>query len=91
MPEQLKSTNYPVTTGTFDTTYNGGFEDLFLTKLDAAGSALTYSTYVGGSDIDNFGGIAIDTAGNVYLAGSTESSTIPSSVLLTRHTTERKT
>jgi hypothetical protein len=45
------STDYDVTPGAFQTT-NGGGEDVFVTKLNAAGTALVYSTYIGGSDND---------------------------------------
>src|SRR5439155_26854573 len=46
------STNFPTTTGAFDTTLDGT-SDVFVTKLDASGAALGYSTYLGGSDIDH--------------------------------------
>ena len=42
------SADFPTTAGAFDTTYNGGY-DAFVTKLDASGAALGYSTYLGGS------------------------------------------
>ena len=42
------SADFPTTAGAFDTTYNGG-NDAFVTKLDASGAALVYSTYLGGS------------------------------------------
>ena len=45
------STNFPTTAGAFDTTYNG-VRDAFVTKLDASGAALGYSTYLGGSGDD---------------------------------------
>jgi hypothetical protein len=40
--------DYPTTPGAFDTTHNGGVNDVFVTKLDASGSALVYSTFLGG-------------------------------------------
>jgi Beta-propeller repeat len=49
----------------------------FVTKLNAAGSALVYSTYLGGSDYDQGAGIAVDSAGNVYLTGDTGSGDFP--------------
>src|SRR5439155_5662851 len=45
------SADFPTTAGAFDTTYNGA-EDVFVTKLDASGAALVYSSYLGGSDSD---------------------------------------
>jgi large repetitive protein len=42
------SGNFPTTTGAFQTTYAGGFTDIFVTELDPNGSSLTYSTYLGG-------------------------------------------
>ena len=44
------SADFPTTAGAFDTTYNGG-GDAFVTKLDASGAALLYSTYLGGSGL----------------------------------------
>ena len=47
--------------------------DAFVTKLSPAGDALVYSTYLGGEWLDVGSGIAIDSAGNAYVAGYTES------------------
>jgi hypothetical protein len=49
----------------------------FVTKLNAAGSALVYSTYLGGASADQGQGIAVDAADNAYLAGQTSSSDFP--------------
>jgi hypothetical protein len=68
--------NYPVTPGAFQTTY-GGLADVFVTKLNAAGTALLYSTYIGGSNDDRGYGIAVDGSGNVYVTGSTWSLNYP--------------
>jgi Beta-propeller repeat/Viral BACON domain/Putative binding domain, N-terminal len=51
--------------------------DAFITKLNAAGTALVYSTYVGGNDSDPLNGIATDASGNVYVIGYTFSSNFP--------------
>ena len=49
-----------------------------MTELNPTGSALVYSTYLGGSGVDYGGhGIAVDTSGNAYVAGSTDSSDFP--------------
>ena len=47
--------------------------DAFVAKIAAAGNALTYSTYLGGSLFDQANGIAVDSAGNAYVAGYTAS------------------
>jgi hypothetical protein len=70
------SLNFPTTIGAFDTGF-GGEEDAFVSKLNAAGSALLYSTYLGGSAGDAGSGIAIDPWGNAYLTGTTESANFP--------------
>src|SRR5438477_954254 len=50
-----------------------GFFDAFATKINAAGTALVYSTYLGGSGGDFAHGIAVDAEGAVYVTGSTQS------------------
>jgi PKD repeat protein len=55
----------------------GGPADAFVTKLNAAGSALVYSTYLGGSGSDAGSGIAVDSAGDAYVTGWTSSSDFP--------------
>lgn len=51
---------------------NGGGQDAFLAKLNAAGSALMYSTYFGGTGSDVSNALAIDNAGNAYIAGNSD-------------------
>ena len=51
--------------------------DAFLTKISSDGSKLAYSTYLGGSGDDSANALALDAAGNVYLAGSTNESDFP--------------
>jgi hypothetical protein len=70
------SGNFPTTTGAFDTT-NAGFYDTFVTKLDAPGATLAYSTFLGGGDSDIGGGIAVDAGGSAYVTGSTRSPGFP--------------
>jgi hypothetical protein len=55
----------------------GSAIDAFVAKLNAAGTALIYSTYLGGSGVDVGQGIAIDKHGNAYVAGTTRSSDFP--------------
>ena len=54
-----------------------GYSDVFVTKLNATGNALAYSTYLGGSSSESPSGIAVDSAGNAYVAGGTQSSDFP--------------
>jgi hypothetical protein len=58
-------------------TYGGGQFDGFVVKLDPRGSALTYATYLGGSDRDAAYGIAVDTERNAYVTGFTDSADFP--------------
>jgi hypothetical protein len=55
----------------------GGLADVFVAKLNPAGSALVYSTYLGGSDLEVGNGIAVDPAGNAYVTGLTHSTDFP--------------
>ena len=61
---------FPTTVGAIDTTFGGG-SDVFVTKINASGNALSYSTYLGESNIDYAETIAADTAGNAYVGGRT--------------------
>jgi hypothetical protein len=72
-----QSSNFPTTPGAFDTTYNYGFYDAFVAKLNVTGTGLVYSTFLGGSDSDLGNDIAVDEAGNAYVVGSTQSSDFP--------------
>ena len=58
-------------------TFGGGDFDAFVIKLNPSGSALTYSTFLGGSGEDGAYGIAVDRAGNAYVTGFTESRDFP--------------
>jgi hypothetical protein len=71
------STNFPTTPGAFQATYGGGVGDAFVTKLNPLGSGLIYSTYLGGSGQDAGAGIALDSSGNAYVAGYTNSANFP--------------
>jgi hypothetical protein len=76
---QTFSSNFPTTPGAFDTTCGGCTvsSDDFVAKVNAAGSALVYSTYLGGGNVDSALGVAVDSAGNAYVAGFTQSSDFP--------------
>ena len=63
------SGNLPTTPGALDTSFNGGIIDGYVTKLNPTGSALVYSTYVGGGDYDFAGAMALADTGEVYVSG----------------------
>ena len=71
------SEDFPVTPGSFDTAQNGYVLDAFVAKLNASGDSLMYATYLGGSDDDYGDAIALDSAGNAYVAGHTDSGDFP--------------
>jgi hypothetical protein len=55
----------------------GGNNDAFVTEINSSGSALVYSTYLGGSGTDVGLGIAVDSSGNAYVTGYTASTNFP--------------
>ncbi len=69
------SSDFPTVPGSYDTFYNG--RDIFVAKIDASGTNLLYSTFIGGSDQELSWGIAVDGEGNAYVAGRTASSDFP--------------
>ncbi len=85
------STDFPVTAGALQTKFAGtggqpffgtgtpyvAVGDVFVAKLNATATALTYSTYLGGSLDDGVSAIAIDASGNAYVAGGTISPNFP--------------
>lgn len=77
------STDFPTTTPLQAS--NGGLFDAFVAKLNPAGGALVFSTYLGGSSDDRGNGIAVDATGNVYVAGTTSSSDFPTATPLQPH------
>jgi uncharacterized protein (TIGR03437 family) len=74
---QTVSTDFPVTAGALQATGGGNTEDVFITKINPAGSALVFSTYLGGSLSDVGRGIALDAQNNVYVTGYTASTDFP--------------
>jgi hypothetical protein len=70
------STDFP-TVNAIQPTYHGGVYDAFVTKINASGSALVYSTYLGGSGLDSGDSIAVDSSGNAYVTGETSSTDFP--------------
>jgi uncharacterized protein (TIGR03437 family) len=79
------SSDFPVVAGSFQTKYQGAggnqmfgpIGDGFVLKLNSTGSALVYSTYLGGSMDDRGTAIAIDGSGNAYVGGVTLSTNFP--------------
>lgn len=74
---------FPTTSGAFDRVCgsdgfcDGGLTDITVTKLNAAGTGLVYSTYLGGSGNERPAGVAVDSAGNAYITGFTGSPDFP--------------
>src|SRR5882672_6170798 len=78
------SISFPTTSGAFQPANGAGAVgaplDIFVTKLNAAGTAVVYSTYLGGSSNESAGGITVDDAGNAYVTGSTSSTDFPTTL-----------
>lgn len=55
-----------------------GYSDVFIMKLNASGTGILFSTYIGGSDRDQASAIALDSSGNIYISGMTRSTDFPS-------------
>jgi hypothetical protein len=71
------STNYPTTTGVFQATNKGGTTDAFVTKMNGQGTALAWSTYLGGGGADVGYGITVDSGDDPYVVGGTTSTDFP--------------
>jgi len=67
---QTSSPNFPITPGAYQTAFGGGIE-AFVTKLNPTGTALSYSTYLGGGGITSGQGIVFDSSGQIYVTGYT--------------------
>lgn len=76
---ETSSVDFPVTTGVYQTTCAGGCAtaDGFVAELNSSGSGLVYSTYIGGSGKDRVNAVVVDSAGNAYIAGNTQSTNFP--------------
>ncbi|TAM81964.1 MAG: choice-of-anchor D domain-containing protein [Acidobacteria bacterium] len=70
------SNGFPVTNGASQATYGGG-TDAFVTKLGPGGAPMVYSTFLGGSGLDQGNSIAVDSSGDAFVTGFTQSSDFP--------------
>lgn len=73
---ETASLDFP-TANALQPAHRGGSQEAFVVKLNPTGSALVYATYLGGSGSDAGLGIAVDTEGNAYVTGNTDSSDFP--------------
>ena len=71
------STDFPITTGAFQTTNSASGTTGFVTELNSSGTSLLYSTYLGGGTSTYINHVAIDASGNAYLTGSTQDTNFP--------------
>lgn len=69
--------DFPTTPGVVQPTNGGGDGDAFVTKLNPTGTALVYSTFLGGNGLESGSGVTIDAAGDAYVTGSSYSSNFP--------------
>ncbi|MCX7745177.1 MAG: SBBP repeat-containing protein [Flavobacteriales bacterium] len=65
--------NFDITTGAYQTTFDGGPTDIFVTKINTDGTSLLYSTFLGGFSDDRGLSITVDASGNAYVTGYTSS------------------
>jgi hypothetical protein len=73
---QTEALDFPITQGAFQTSLKG-YDNAFVTEIKAGGSSLVYSTYLGGSNYDEGYGIAVDSSGDAYVTGYTQSTNFP--------------
>lgn len=68
---------FPVTAGAFDSTHSGSSTDAFVTRLEADGASLRWSTFLGGSGGEQIEGVALDGTEEVVAVGQTDSTDFP--------------
>lgn len=71
------ASDFQTTTGALQTTPPGSDDNTFVTAIKADGSAMMYSTFLGGSGTNDALAIAVDSAGEAYIAGDTNSTNFP--------------
>jgi hypothetical protein len=69
--------DFPVTAKAFDTSFNDGWDDAFVALLNASGSALEYSTFLGGKDDEGGRSVVLDAVGHAFVTGDTYSDNFP--------------
>jgi len=72
-----RSPDFPVTSNAYDTSYNINYSDTFALKINSTGSALIYSTFIGGTNNDYASGSALLPDGRFAITGYTDSSNYP--------------
>jgi hypothetical protein len=84
-----QSQTFPTTAGAFQTTFQisdaGGSQHAFASKINPAGTALVYSTLLGGSNVDVANAIGIDIFGDAFVVGGTQSTDFPTARALQPH------
>lgn len=71
------STDYPTQSSVQGSLSGGAGQDAFVTKLNTSGAALVFSSYLGGTGTELGNGIDVDSSGNVYIVGQTDSTNFP--------------
>jgi hypothetical protein len=71
------STDFPLVNDARHSSFAGGANDVFVLELDSTGSALVFSTLLGGSGNEYSVGLRLDSVGNIYVVGNTQSSNFP--------------
>jgi Ca2+-binding RTX toxin-like protein len=71
------STDFPTTVDAFDTSFNGGTVDVFVTKVNSSPTTISYSTLLGGNGDDLVGDLTVDGSGDAHVAGWTTSADFP--------------
>lgn len=74
---ETNSTDFPFSSGAYQTSFGGGSNDAFLVELSSNGTTLNYGTYLGGSLEDRAYGITLGSSGDVYISGETTSTNFP--------------
>ena len=73
----MKSTNFPRRDGLYNSNDSSGSFDIFVVKLNSAGTGILFSTVIGGNRDDVAQAVAVDSTGNIYVAGTTTSLDLP--------------
>ncbi len=75
-----RSDDFPATDGAFRETFGGGTSDAFVVRMNRAGTAFIFATYLGGAASDAGNAIALDSSGRAYVAGATGSGDFPTTI-----------